>query len=177
MGSMPKYAAFLRGVSPMNLTMPALKAVLERAGFSDVRTFLSSGNAVFSASERKPQSLEAKIEDALTRKLGKTFVTFVRPIAMLEAILEADPYSEFKLPPEAKRVVTFMRTPYSPAVQRTFGLPIEHDGARILTMRDREIYTAYVRSPRGPVFMTLLEKTFGKDITTRTWETVKKAVR
>jgi hypothetical protein len=32
-----------------------------------------------------------------------------------------------------------------------------------------------VRSPKGPVFMTLIEKTFGKEVTTRTWDTVKKA--
>jgi len=44
-----RYAAFLRGVSPMNLKMPALKACLEAAGLTDVRTLLSSGNAVFSA--------------------------------------------------------------------------------------------------------------------------------
>ena len=37
-----------------------------------------------------------------------------------------------------------------------------------------EVYTAYVPSPRGAVFMTLIEKTFGKDLTTRTWDTVKK---
>ena len=47
-------------------------------------------------------------------------------------------------------------------------------GARILGINGREIFTAYVPSPRGPVFMALIEKTFGKDVTTRTWDTVKK---
>ena len=37
-----------------------------------------------------------------------------------------------------------------------------------------EVFTACEPSPRGPVFMTLLERTFGKDITTRTWDTVRK---
>jgi hypothetical protein len=31
-----------------------------------------------------------------------------------------------------------------------------------------------VASDKGPVFMTLIEKTFGKNVTTRTWETVAK---
>src|SRR4029450_7206824 len=44
---MPRYVAFLRGVSPLNTRMPALKASFEAAGFSDVRTLLSSGNVVF----------------------------------------------------------------------------------------------------------------------------------
>ncbi|MDE2325144.1 MAG: DUF1697 domain-containing protein, partial [Betaproteobacteria bacterium] len=41
---MPRYVAFLRGVSPMNARMPELKACFEAAGFGAVRTLLSSGN-------------------------------------------------------------------------------------------------------------------------------------
>jgi hypothetical protein len=41
-------------------------------------------------------------------------------------------------------------------------------------MNGREVFTAYVPSPRGPVFMTLIEKTFGRNVTTRTWDTVRK---
>ena len=48
------------------------------------------------------------------------------------------------------------------------------DGARILCVKGAEVFTAYLRSPRGAVFMTLIEKTFGKDVTTRTWDTVRK---
>ena len=44
-------------------------------------------------------------------------------------------------------------------------------------MRGREIFSDYTRTPKGPVFMTLIEKTFGKDVTTRTWETVTKVAR
>jgi hypothetical protein len=34
-----------------------------------------------------------------------------------------------------------------------------------------------VPNANGPVFMTLLERTFGKDITTRTLDTVQKCAR
>lgn len=44
---MLRYAALLRGVSPTNLRMPELKDALETAGFEDVKTVLSSGNALF----------------------------------------------------------------------------------------------------------------------------------
>jgi hypothetical protein len=43
-----------------------------------------------------------------------------------------------------------------------------------LCVKGNELFTTYVPSPRGPVFMTLIEKTFGKDVTTRTWDTIKK---
>ena len=37
-----------------------------------------------------------------------------------------------------------------------------------------EVFSTYLPSSDGPVFMRLSEKTFGKDITTRTWDTVRK---
>jgi uncharacterized protein (DUF1697 family) len=173
-GSMEKYAAFLRGVSPMNLSMPALKQALEHAGFAEVRTLLSSGNVVFTTKMQRTELLEKKIESALASEEGSTFTTFVRSVAALEEMLAADPFAKFRLAPNAKRVVTFTRTGASAVKLK---LPIELDGARILAAHEREVFTAYVPHPRGPVFMKLLEKTLGKENTTRTWETVRKCVR
>jgi uncharacterized protein (DUF1697 family) len=169
---MPRYAAFLRGVSPMNAKMPQLKSAFEYAGFTDVRTLLSSGNVVFSASRASESSLQRKAEAAMMKRLGRSFLTIVRPIDALREMLASDPYKSFRLAPEAKRIVTFLRE--EPGAK--IALPVDLDGARILCMRGREIFSAYVRSPRGPVFMTLIEKTFGKENTTRTWETVTKVV-
>ncbi len=154
----------------MNLQMPALKACLEDAGFSDVKTLLSSGNVVFSATAASEAALEKKIEAALKKSLGREFMTLVRSIEALQALLAADPYRELKAPAGSKRVVTFLRQ----APERLPRLPIVFDGARILRVIDREVLSDYVVGPRGPVFMTLLEKTFGKGITTRTWDTVRK---
>ena len=70
---------------------------------------------------------------------------------------------------QAKRVVTFLRRP-----AQGVRLPIERDGAVILAMSGCEVFTAYVASDKGPVFMSLLERTFGSDITTRTLDTVAK---
>jgi hypothetical protein len=53
-------------------------------------------------------------------------------------------------------------------------LPVDQDGARILRLDDRTAFTVYLPSAKGPVFMVLLEKTFGRDITTRTWDTLRK---
>jgi uncharacterized protein (DUF1697 family) len=109
----------------------------------------------------------------MTLSLGRTFLTIVRPIDALHELLESEPYGSVPLGPKAKRVVTFMRS----AATGTLKLPIELDGARILCARGCEIFSAYVPSPRGAVFMTLIEKTFGKDVTTRTWDTVAKVAR
>ena len=167
---MPRYAAFLRGVSPMNAKMPELKRCFERAGFTEVKTVLSSGNVVFGARATSPGALQRKIEAAMKKDMGSAFLTIVRPVDALRAILAADPYRAFRLPHGAKRVVTFLRE----EPRAKLDLPIELDGARILRLQGREVFTAYVPTPRGAVFMGLIEKTFGKEVTTRTWDTVKK---
>jgi len=170
---MKRYAAFLRGVTPMNAKMPELKKAFERAGFKEVRTVLASGNVIFDAAPAAESALERKAEAAMEKHLGRAFPTIVRSIDALREILASDPWARFRLAPGSKRVVTFLRG--KPNLR--LSLPIEQDGARILHRQGAEIFTAYVRSPRGPVFMTLIEKTLGKDVTTRTWETVEKVAR
>ena len=168
-----RYVAFLRGVSPLNARMPDLKRCFERVGFTDVRTVLASGNVVFGSRSRSAPEIERQAEAAMTRHLGRSFFTIVRPVEALARMIAADPYGAFALPAAAKRVVTFLREPRQPATP----LPIESDGARILSTSGREVFTFYVPSPRGPVFMALIKKTFGSDVTTRTWETVRKCVK
>lgn len=170
---MPRYVAFLRGVTPMNARMPALKACFESAGFSDVRTLLSSGNVVFNARSSSPAALERRAAKVMQAGLGRSFSTIVRSAEYLQQLIAADPFAEFRLATTAKRVVTFLRQP----VRHALALPIERDGASILKLMDSEVLCAYVPNPKGPVFMSLLERTFGTDITTRTLETVRKCAQ
>jgi len=170
---MRRYAAFLRGVSPTTASMPELRQSLEAAGFTDVRTVLSSGNVVFTAPATPGPALERRVEAAVRERTGSTFPTHVREIGSLRRMLASDPFGDFRLRPGSKRVVTFLRAKPSARL----ALPIEADGARILRVAGREVFSAYVPGPRGPVFMALIEKTFGKDVTTRTWETLGKVTR
>ena len=109
----------------------------------------------------------------MTTHLGRDFLTIVRSVDVLRELLERDPYERFRLPAGSKRVVTFLRE----APKAKVSLPVELHGARILALDGREAFTAYVPGPKGPVFMELIEKTFGKDVTTRTWDTVAKVAR
>ena len=170
---MARYAAFLRGVMPTNAKMPQLKAAFEAAGFTDVKTLLTSGNVVFTAPAAPVASLERLAEKAMDERLGRAFLTFVRPVNGLRKMLASDPYKGFRLSPDSKRIITFLRERPS----KTLKLPIEIEGARILAMQGGAIFSAYEPNPKGPVFMTLLQKTFGKEQTTRTWDTVAKAAK
>ena len=157
----------------MNAKMPELKKAFEAAGFEDVKTVLSSGNVVFTARPASAGSIQRKAEAAMEKTLGRAFLTIVREVDALREMLASDPYKAFRLAPESKRIVTFLREKPTAKLK----LPIEKDGSRILVMRELDIFSDYVPTPKGPVFMTLIEKTLGKDVTTRTWETVTKVAR
>ena len=77
---------------------------------------------------------------------------------------------EEDLVPEAKRIITFRRNADAPAVS----LPIERDDVRILAVLGDAAICAYVPNPKGPIFMTMLARAFGADITSRSLETVRK---
>jgi uncharacterized protein (DUF1697 family) len=170
---MSTYAAFLRGVSPLNAKMSELQQCLETAGFGHVKTVLGSGNVIFDSRAASRDSLERKIEAAMKKSLERVFATTVRSVDELAALRESDPYKSFNLSPKAKRVVTFLHEKPKTKMK----LPIELDDARILCVKGTEIFSAYVPSAKGPVFMNLIEKTFGKDLTTRTWDTLGKVVK
>lgn len=167
---MPRYVAFLRGVSPMNAKMPELKRTFESAGFTNVKTVLSSGNVVFDSRSKLEASIARQAEKAMSQELERSFLTIVRPASALTALIEEDPYAAFDLSASSKRIVIFLREPLSKKLK----LPIEADGASILALRGQDALAAYIPREGDPAFMRVIEKTFGKEITTRTLDTVKK---
>ena len=165
---MPRFVAFLRGVSPLNARMPALAASFVAGGFGNVRTVLSSGNVAFDADGDDEHALERRAEAAMSAQLGRSFFTIVRAAARLEALLADDPFARHGIPREARRVISFLRDDAVPRV----ALPLARDHASVFCQRGREVFTAYVPTGKGPVFMRLIERAFGDEVTTRTWETV-----
>jgi uncharacterized protein (DUF1697 family) len=83
-----RYVAFLRGVSPMNAKMIELKHAFEDAGFSEVKTVLSSGNVAFTARAKSALQLAGEAEAAMARLLDRVFRTIVRPSSMLRDLIK-----------------------------------------------------------------------------------------
>lgn len=154
----------------MNLGMPDLKASLERSDFANVRTVLSSGNVAFDCDEEARAAIERLVESAVAKHVGRTFPVIVRSSAALAALLRTDPYASYGLPAHAKRVVSFLRQASAPKLP----LPLTQGTATVLHQTGTEAFTAYLPSPDGPVFMKLIERAYGTEVTTRTWDTVVK---
>ena len=159
----------MRGVSPMNAKMADWRRCLG-ASFGAVATVLASGNVAFDWDESPDDEVARCIEAAMAQGLGQSFATIVRHQSELAAIVATDAFAAWTLVPGSKRVLTFLQHPPVSCPP----LPLIVDATTIFAADDRTVYTAYVTDPSGPAFMNLIERTFGKDVTTRTWQTVVK---
>ena len=69
---MPRLFAFLRAINVggHTVTMAELRGQFEALGFSDVETFIASGNVIFTSRAKGGQALERRIEARLHQTLG-----------------------------------------------------------------------------------------------------------
>jgi uncharacterized protein (DUF1697 family) len=77
---MPRYVALLRAINVGGhvVKMDVLRGHFEALGFTDVSTFIASGNVLFTASARAAPALEKRIARALHATLGYPVETFLR---------------------------------------------------------------------------------------------------
>ncbi|MBB3314470.1 uncharacterized protein (DUF1697 family) [Rhizobium sp. BK181] len=95
---MTVYVALLRAINVVGtgkLPMAELKAVCEGLGFSDVKTYIQSGNVLFRADEAEAD-VEQKLDDALGKLLGKKPGVMLRSRKELEAIVANAPFPDVK---------------------------------------------------------------------------------
>ena len=173
---MASYAAFLRGIAPMNPNMrnEKLRGVFERLGFDDVGSVISSGNLVFRSEHADVPALEALIEEALTADLGITSATLLRDAAELNAMIAANPFGDLEHGPAAYLTATLLKD-RGPIPE----LPgLSNQGASQVVGTDAERSAIYIvtdtTAGSTPDVMVLLERALGKGITTRTWKTIQR---
>ncbi len=168
----PSYIAFLRAVNVgrRQVKMAALRGHLEEQGFSDVETFIASGNVRLTSSLRSPVKVEQRLETVLETWLGFGVPTLVRTPAELTAAFEA---GEGLLSPvgDSRHYLTFLKDePSVDAAQRLSGW--DEPGERV-TMSGREVHL-WLASTSPKLTNTRLERILGTLGTARDWKTVTK---
>lgn len=177
---MTRYAALLRGIAPSNPNMrnERLREVFEGLGLEQVGSVLASGNIVFTAPEQQVAGLEDRIQAALQEQLGIAGGTIVRDLPELRALLDRDPFEGLTHARGTYLTVTFLKD----AARREVALPDDPDPLTRVVGFDEEAraFLAVIDNSapgQTPDFMTWLERSYGKDITTRTWLTVQRIVK
>jgi uncharacterized protein (DUF1697 family) len=174
------YVALLRGIAPSgkNMTNDKLRGVFEALGFANVRSVLASGNITFRTTDADVPSLEQRIERELARHLGIASRTIIREHSELRALLDSEPFPGLTHGRGVYLTATFLKD--AAAVPNL--LPQQPDPRTRVVRYDRlarAVLAITDTSDRGdtPSFMSWLEKTYGKDMTTRSWLTVQRVVK
>ena len=169
---MTVYVAMLRGVNVggNSLKMDWLRAACEDLGWQNVRTYVQSGNIVFSsrASAAKLAPTLKQTIDAQTR-LPVTVV--LRTAADLQRIVADNPFLKQKDIDVTKLHVTFLgKAPVKPALDKLDALAGTRDQYRL---NGSELYlNCPVNYGETKLSNGAIEKVLGAGATTRNWKTV-----
>ena len=110
---MTRYFAFLRAINVGGhlVKMDRLRKVFNSLGFSNVETFIASGNVIFDTASRSAERLESRIEEQLRKELGYDVATFIRSKAELIEIANHEPFSPSELATAHALDIVFLRKP------------------------------------------------------------------
>lgn len=117
---MPQYIAFLRAINVGGhiVKMDALQREFESLGFSDVETFIASGNVIFSTKLTNASALEAKIENRLAASLAYDIATFLRTPAEIASIAMYKPFADRAIKSAGAFCVGFVKSPLTAQASR-----------------------------------------------------------
>ncbi|MGB8645258.1 MAG: DUF1697 domain-containing protein [Anaerolineae bacterium] len=172
---MPRYIAFLRAINVGGHTvkMEQLRQLFQSLGFSNVETFINSGNVLFKETRQDANALESEIAQTLEKALGYSVATFIRTDAELARIAGYRPFPEADLEAAAAFNIAFLAAPPDAASRRKLmALKTEIDNFHV---HDREVYWLCRAKQSDSTFSNaVLEKTLGARSTLRGINTVKK---
>jgi len=162
---MPRFVALLGGVNVggHRVTMDRLRAEVASLGFTQVRTFIASGNVIFTAPDQGDH--ETVISAHLGAQLGWAVPTFVRPAEEVITAAELRPFGT--VPPGHIHMVAFCRTVPDPAVLSSLADPTD-----LFQSSGRELH--WLRGgglTQSPITLTKLTRLIGPN-TTRNATTV-----
>ncbi len=172
---MPIYVTFLRAINVGGHTvkMDQLIKLFEALGFSNVSTFIASGNVIFESSSKNTQALEKKIEAHLKKSLGYEVSTFIRSSSELAEIAGYKPFPESEIAKSRALYVGFLQGPLSAEAKKKL-LSAESKIERF-HFHGRELFWLLGDRFKESKFSgPLLEKTLGMPTTLRNITTVKK---
>jgi uncharacterized protein (DUF1697 family) len=164
----PTTVALLRAVNVggRKLPMADLRELVESLGFSDVRTYIQSGNVVFSSSRAPtPTVLEAAIE----QRFGLIVDVILRSAAQLERALEQDP---FPAADRARVHVGFMASKPGAAVVR--GIDADSFAPEAFAVVGAELYLHLPNGMGRTKLPDYVLRRLKVPTTLRNWKTVTK---
>src|SRR3954453_13490755 len=144
--------------------MSDLRSLFAALGHTDVRTYIQSGNVVFTAKAKQPAPIRSAIEASLAREFGFEVVVLLRTPAEMTKVVARNPF-------DAKAYVTFLDD--VPDRKQVAALDPNAYAPDEFKVDGREVF---IRCPNGygrtKINNTFFERRLATKATTRNWNTV-----
>jgi uncharacterized protein (DUF1697 family) len=171
----PRFVALLRSVNVAGhgrLAMNELRASFEALGYTDVTTYIQTGNVLFTSSSKSEKNIAAAVEQRLAEDFGDSPAVLIRSVADLRRVGSSSPYAKAGADP-ARHHVTFLATLPTKAALDALALPPSRRDELVVAGKE-----VYVHTPDGYADTkytgAFLERRLGVVSTTRNWNTVSK---
>lgn len=108
---MPKYISLLRGINvggKNKIRMSDLKALYENMGFLDIKTYIQSGNVIFSYPCKDKEALSENIQKEIIKKFGIQSIVLIKTKNEWQAVIKNNPYLNNSSIDISKLHVTFL---------------------------------------------------------------------
>jgi len=169
------HVAFLRGINVGGnrlIKMTELRRAFEALGLLKVQTLIASGNVAFAAPGMELEMLTHKIQDKLKKAFGHDIPVILRTADQLRKMAASSPFKKVQVTPETRVYVTFL----AKSTKARLKIPYESQEMdfRILKTTNTEVFSVVDASKGSGTLesMAFIEKEFGKNVTTRNWNTI-----
>lgn len=170
------YISLLRGINvsgQKKILMTDLKSLYESLGFTNVRTYIQSGNVIFDSNDRfTNKTISKKIERKIIDKYGFEVSVFVKATKEFEAVNALYPFSEiYDLNPKKTFVTLLNETPSERNIRVLQSIDLLPDEYLIF---DKVIFWYCVDSYTSKLSNNFFENKLKVVGTTRNWTTMNK---
>jgi len=171
-----KYAALLRGINVGGkciIKMEDLKKTFEEMKFNNVKTYIQSGNVIFSCAEKDKKILAQYIEKTLTKKYEFEVRIVLLSLADIKKVVAEIPPEWGTDPDQYRYDVWFLREPLTAGeiiqnIKIREGVDCAYKGKKV-------VYTSRLTSKMGKSYFTkIIQLPIYQNISIRNWNTTKK---
>ncbi|MFA6368406.1 MAG: DUF1697 domain-containing protein [Bacteroidales bacterium] len=170
---MKTYISILRGINVSGhklIKMEALRTSYENMGFSNVKTYVQSGNVIFSYDDIEINKLEEQIFQQIKKDFGFDVPVIVMSIEKIEEIIKNNPFLKDKSKEESFMHVTFLASKSETYNFNT--IEEKKQGNEDIVFSD---YAVYLYCPNGygntKLNNNFIETKLKVRATTRNWKT------
>ena len=174
---MNRYISILKGINVggnKKILMADLKLLLKDLGFSNIQTYIQSGNIVFETTQNSTiEELEDNIQQAIFKKYGFDVTVIVRTVNYFANTIKTNPFLAKENIDEKKLHVTFLRTkPTIENFEKVTHVNYPPDEFKII---DKNVFV-YCPERYGETKLHngFFEKALKVKASTRNWRTVNK---